>query len=320
MAFEVFIDTVESKKMLKERDKYLVFGQHCTRKYDGEAKELGDQIRITGLGSPTVYQLKKDGTYTASQVFTGSKAGSGKEIIHKSLPAAEEVIGNSVTLKVEQMSVWNIFLGDLDKMLAEKAQEKISMLRTKVSKKLAFAQDQYIAKTIVNFADAQNSGTTAYKANGVYLTAKDAASDADGTSTKAFNILDFVDEQVQIFNERDYGDGVELFAECTPKFWRRLKKALRQIDTDNSKVVRGRECTEYNGIYFFKTNNAVVDNVEYFILRTGDAVAFFDPVTHSEKYRVENGFGDGWKGFNLYDAGIVEPKAMLWSKISGYAD
>lgn len=309
MAFEVFINTVESKKMLKERDKYLVFGQHSTRKYEGEAKQLGDQIRITGLGSPTVYQLQKDGTYTANQVFQGSKAGSGKEVIHKSLPEAEEIIGNSVTLKVEQMSVWNIMLGELDKMLAEKAQEKINAYRTKIAKKLANEQDKYIAKTIVNFKDAENPNAL----NGVSLSA------TEGVSGSTY-ILDFIDAQVQVFNERDYGDGVELFAECTPGFWRRLKKALRNIDTDNSQVVRGRKCTEYNGIYFFKTNNANVAGAEYFVLRTGDAVAFFDPVTFNEKYRIQNGFGDGWKGFNLYDAGIVEPKAMLWTKITGYAN
>ena len=309
MAFEVFINTVESKKMLKERDKYLVFGQHSTRKYEGEAKQLGDQIRITGLGSPTVYQLKKDGTYTASEVFQGSKAGSGKEVIHKSLPEAEEIIGNSVTLKVEQMSVWNIMLGELDKMLADKAKEKINAYRTKIAKKLALEQDKYIAKTIVNFKPAENPNAK----GGVSLSA------TEGVSGSTY-ILDFIDAQVQTFNERDYGDGVELFAECTPGFWRRLKKALRGIDTDNSKVVRGRECTEYNGIYFFKTNNAKVDGIEYFVLRTGDAVAFFDPVTFNEKYRIQNGFGDGWKGFNLYDAGIVEPKAMLWTKVTGYAN
>mgnify|MGYP001157848118 FL=1 len=315
MAYEKFIETVESKLMLKERDKYLVFGDHCTRRYEGEVKKRGDQIVIPGLGAPTVYQLQKDGTYTANQVGAGSIAGKGKDVIHKGIPDPEEIPNSEVRLQVNQMAVFNFMVGDIDKELTSKY-GLMGAYRKKVGKLIAEQQDQYIAKSIVNFADSENNATDTYtKGTGAHLTAQ---STNTVSSTTYCNILDFIDEQIEGFNNVNIGDDIEIVGECTPKFWRYLKKALREIDTNNSKLIRGREVTMYNGIPFFKTVHAKVDNNEYLIIRTTDSVAFFDPLMHIEPYRVEKGFSDCLKGFNLYDCGIVEPKAIKWSKILGY--
>ena len=54
MSWQNFIPAVEVKKLLKERDKYLILGAHCTREYEGEVKKAGDRVKITGIGSPTI--------------------------------------------------------------------------------------------------------------------------------------------------------------------------------------------------------------------------------------------------------------------------
>jgi hypothetical protein len=314
MAYEKFIQAVESKLMLKERDKYLVFGDHCTRKYEGEIKGKGDQIVIKGLGHPTIYQLQKDGTYAASAVGANSAAGTGKSVIHNGLPDAEEIVNGEVRLTVNQIAAFNFMVGDIDKELTSQF-GLMGKYRQKTGKDIAEVQDAYIAKTITGFADSENNATINYtKGTGTYITAG-----ATNTDTNVYhNILDFIDEQVEGFNNVNIGDEIEVVAEVTPTFWRHLKKALRTIDTNNSKMIKGRETVMYNGIPFFKTVNAKVSGNEYCIIRTVDSVAFFDPLMHVEPYRKEKGFADCLKGFNLYDCGIVEPKAIKWSKILGY--
>jgi hypothetical protein len=316
MAYERFIETVEAKKLLQERDKYLIFGDHCTREYEGEIKKRGDQIRIRGLGTPTIYQLTKDGSYAANAVGAGSFSGKGKDVVHKGIPTAEEIGDSEILLKVDQIALFNYMIGDIDKELTSKY-GLMEKYRQKTAREMADVQDKYIAKMITGFAGSENTGTSYYTpGTGARLTAGAAA--ADASSNQHYNILDFIDEQVEGFNVENIGDDVKVVGECTPKFWRYLKKALRTIDTDNSKLIKGREVTEYNGIPFFKTNNAKVGSNEYVIIRTVDSVAFFDPLMHIEPYRLQEGFADALKGFNLFDAGIVEPKAIKWSKILSY--
>jgi hypothetical protein len=58
---------------------------------------------------------------------------------------------------------------------------------------------------------------------------------------------------------------------------------------------------------------------EYVFIRTKDSVAFFDPLTEIVPYQPEKGFGDALKGFNLFDASVIDDKACRFAKISGYA-
>ena len=131
--YGAYIGEIETKKMLKERDKHLVFVEHCTREWEGEIKHRGDSVRINGIGSPTVYSLTKNGTYTSTNAEFNVPAGSsynGKEVIHRAIPDWEEVSTYTVNLPVLQEAVWNYGVGDLDKqMMSEKGM--VSKLRTK---------------------------------------------------------------------------------------------------------------------------------------------------------------------------------------------
>lgn len=312
MAYEKFIKSIESKKLLKERDEYLVFGRHCTKDYTGEVKEKGDQITIKGLGSPTIYTLETDGTYTAHAVGTNSVAGTGKDVIQKGIPDAEEIKNTSVKFTINQINLWNFMIGDIDQEYT-KENGLMAKYRTKTAKSHALVQDAYIAKLITGFADCESTDATDYtKGTGVYLTPGDTY-----TATNTYhNILNFIDAQVQLLSER--GITGKLYGEGTPKFMRYLRQALATLRTDNTKILDGREVTPYSDIDFEKTNNAKLSGVEYFILRTDDSVAFVDAIAENEAYRPEKAFADAWKGFDLYDAAIIEPKACIWTKVLGY--
>jgi len=318
MAFEHFVGAVEASAMLKERDKHLVLADHCNRDYEGEIAKEGDKVKVKGLGNPTVYSLQKDGTYAANALGTGSVAGRGKDIIQKGIPDAEDVNGYELELPVNQLATWNFRVGDIDK---EQAKQKnlISDYRVKTGKKLADTQDKYIAATITGFKDCELETKTGIYTNGtgLYLTA--AASNTADTKNYV-NIRKYVDYVIEVLGKNGVLDSEEVYGECPYSFVRLLRESLRTLDTDNSKMIKGREAVIYDNITFIPTINTAVNNFDYVIIRTKDSVTFFDPLTTYEAYRPEKGFSDCLKGFNLYDAGIVEPKTCRWGKILGYQD
>lgn len=295
--YEAYISPIETKKMLKERDKHLVFVEHCTREWEGEIKHRGDSVRINGVGSPTVYTLTKDGKYNATPSNGAYVSGSvlGKDIIHRNIPDWEEVATYTVNLPVNQEAVWNYGVGDLDQqMMSDKGM--VAKLRNKQAKRLADIQDKYVASVMAGFTPAKYASTATY--------------------VDAETVLDLLDAIVLRLNEQDVSDSEQLYCECSPKFWSILKKAYRDLDTDNSGLLAHRKLGRYNDIIIAKTNNAVVGSKEYIYVHTKDAVAFFDPLTTNEAYRPQGGFADAVKGFSWYDAGIVDSKALCVAEVT----
>lgn len=311
--YGAYIGEIETKKMLKERDKHLVFVEHCTREWEGVIKHRGDSVRINGIGSPTVYSLTKDGKYTvtngtngAAGSITSSTSGStGKNIIHRNIPDWEEVSTYTVNLPVNQEAVWNYGVGDLDQqMMSEKGM--VAKLRTKQAKKLAEIQDRYVATVMANFEGSKYTEGTGEDIISEFTINED-------------NVLDMLDSIVLRLNEQNVSDSEQLYCECSPKFWSILKKAYRDLDTDNSGLLAHRKLGRYNDIIIAKTNNAVLTSggttSEYIYVHTKDAVAFFDPLTKNEAYRPQGGFADAVKGFCWYDCGIVDKNALCVAKV-----
>lgn len=298
--YEAYIGEIETKKMLKERDKHLVFVEHCTREWEGVIKHRGDSVRINGIGSPTVYSLKDDGTYGTTSAYTiagsnGKLPQAVKDTIHRNIPEWEEVSTYSVNLPVLQEAVWNYGVGDLDQqMMSEKGM--VTKLRNKQAKRLAEIQDRYVASVMAGFT---------------------ASSYGAETTVTVENILDLLDDIVLKLNENNVSDSEQLYCECSPRFWSILKKAYRDLDTDNSGLLAHRKLGRYNDIIIAKTNNAVIsEGNEYIFVHTKDAVAFFDPLTKNEAYRPQGGFADAVKGFSWYDCGIVDANALCVAKVT----
>ena len=315
MSYENFIPNVEIASILKEREKYLIMAQHCTRKYEGAISKAGDSVTIYVEGNPTIYVFEADGTYSANgndangNPMTGNIAGSGKNLVQGGIPNAEALAYGEIILKVNKIALFNVEVGDIDQRLASK-KNLMGSIRRSIARQLAIQEDEAIAKTILNYKQSEVKSS-------IYNPATTAI--VSGTaSANQVNILDLVDMMVEEFNTEDVADDVELVCEFSPKGWRFLKAALRSVDTDNSAILRKRKCPTYNGVYFFKTNRMVRmvsgAKTHYMIFRTLDSVAFFDPFMHIEPYRAEKGFKDCLKGFQLFDCGIVKPKEVKWFK------
>ena len=308
MSFETFIKDVEAKKLLNERDKYLCLADHCTREWEGEIKKQGDEVIIYGINRPTVWQLTADGTYS-NGIGTNSLKGKGRDIVQKGIPDAEELTGFEIKCPVNQISLFNFMVGDIDEQQSS-VKGMLNRARPKAAQEMAEQQDARVRDVIVGTSECRVTGE-AY-ANAIKLTSGVAGSGE-------INILDFIDEVVEQLKYNNVKDSEKIYGECSPAFIRRLKTALRGIDTNNSSIVRGRAVTTYNGIEFYSSNlmrNA--EGEEYVFLRTGDSVAFFDPLTDMVPYAPEKGFADAIKGYTLYDAHVVDKKACKFAQISGY--
>ena len=312
MPYANFIEAVEAKKLLTERDKHLILAHHCTREWEGEIKKRGDSVIVKGLGRPTIYKLEKNGAYSANGVGKGSVAGSGKDVIHKGIPDAEEIKGYERKFEVNQMAVFNFMVGDIDE---QQSSEKgiIAKSRPKAAQDIAAIQDEHVRNVITANKNCILSGSDFQKdgvANAVKLSCETTV------SSGYIHILDFIDEVIMQLRQNNVKDSEQIFGEASPAFIRRLKTALIRVDTNNTKIVRGREVVSYNGVDFSMSNVMTEnDNTDYCFIRTGDSVAFFDPLTKIVPYRPEKGFGDALKGFNLYDAGVIDEKACKFIKI-----
>lgn len=318
MSWQNFIPAVESKKLLKERDKRLTLVAHCTREYEGEVKELGDRVKIFGVGSPTIYTMEKDGTYTANQVGPGSIAGTGKNIIQGGIPDVEDIEDIEVEIQLNQMAVWNYGVGDVDAALMGGKKSKMNALRRNQGKKLAQEHEKYVAKLMSGFMPCRFKGeegnrTASGVATNVFYIGKAFDATKGSETTTPCNLTDFV---VQKMNENGVDDTEKLVMECSPRFWRLFKAEYRDLDTNNSKLLSGRRLGDYNDIDICKTNDTRILGAdgkihEYVFVRTLESVAFLDPLTKQEAYRPQKAFKDAVKGFNLYDGAITDPKGLM---------
>ena len=98
MSYKNFIPRVWAKSIQHELEKAHVFAEDCNKEYEGTVSNLGDTVKILGVGRPTI---------------TTQKGGKIK------LTGAEEVESTSVSMPIEHVSYFNYEIDDIDKAQAE---------------------------------------------------------------------------------------------------------------------------------------------------------------------------------------------------------
>ena len=100
----------------------------------------------------------------------------------------------------------------------------------------------------------------------------------------------------------------------SPRFYKLFKQAYINKDTDNSAMLENGRVAMYGNVTVKLSNNVertedgAVDNI---MIRTKRAIAFVNPLTHTEAYRPEKSFADAVKGFVLFDGKVVRPKEII---------
>jgi len=279
MSFQNFIPTIWNKQINLELERLCVFAEDCNRQYEGDVKELGDQVKILGVGKPTITTI------------TRSEANND-------IGAAESITDTSIFLQINQLSYFHYIIGDIDKAQAVKGITEA--IQTETSEELANTIDQYIA----GFSTTAK-GATLLDASAVEITA---------TSSDAGYVLTKIDEALQKLYENDVKQNTDVILTCSPRFYFILKRAYVNLDTDNHALLKNGFVGQYGTVKVKMSNNVLTANSgaeDLIQVKTTRAIAFVHPYTHSEAYRPDLKFADAIKGYILYDAKIVRPKEMI---------
>ena len=280
MSYKNFIPTVWNEAINRELEKDCVFVEDCNRKYEGDVKQIGDSVRILGVGKPTIKHI--------------ARADATKDI-----DAPEEIEDTSVTMNINQIAYFNYMVGDIDKKQAVGG--VMEALNEESGEGIADDIDQYIA----NLAK-QKEAVKLYD-SALKVVAKET------TTSGEIYVLDALDKALEALYKNNVKATTKIVATVSPTFLTLLKKAYRFEDTNNSKLMKNGYVGMYNTIKIKMSNNVAKDanGNELIQVKTQRAIAFANPLTHTEPYRPEKKFADAVKGFTLYDAKIVRPKEMF---------
>lgn len=212
--------------------------------------------------------------------------GDGK--LH-ALNEPEEIQGSSILLPIRQVAQFNFAVGDIDKAIAKGNLYETYMTETK--EEIASKQDAYMASLIAH-----------KNIKGIKKT----------TAVDKTNVLDYLDETLLTLKENDVNKNMQVVVTASPKFVDILRKAYRELDTNNSELLKNGYVGKYNSMIIKESNhNFKSGDYEYVQVKTRRAIAFVKPYIHLEPYRIEKHFKDAVKGYAIYDGIPVRPKEAL---------
>ena len=273
MAYSNFIPSVWEESINRELERACVFVEDCNRQYEGLVSKKGDSIHILGVGKPTIKSIERENA-------------SGE------IDEAEEINDTSVIMNLNQIRYFNYKVGDIDK--AQAVGGLMDALSAETSEGLANEMDKFIA----GMATDTNVPVLTEEAT---LITKD-------------NVLSIIDDAIQKLQENDVNMACGITLTVSPRFYKLFKQAYIGKDTDNSEALKNGKVAMYGNVTVKLSNNVAkteggaVDNI---MLRTKRAIAFVNPLTHTEAYRPEKSFADAVKGFALFDGKVVRPKEIV---------
>lgn len=269
MSYANFVPKIWAKAIERELERKLVFAEDCNRQYEGDVKQMGDTVKILGVGKPTISKQK------------------GGSII---LPDAETVEDTSVEMQINTVAYFNFLVDDIDKRQAVGG--LMDALNTEATQELASEMDKDIA-ALAGTRDAKK----------LY---------SDYKAVNADNVLGTLDLALQMLHENDVPADAKIVATVPPWFLTHLRTAYTKLDTDNSDLLKNGKVGRYNNILIKMSNNVnSTTSGSNIMVRTERAVAFANPLTHTEPYRPEKRFSDAVKGYVLYGTKIVRPKELM---------
>lgn len=273
MAYTNFIPSVWAESINRELERVCVFAEDCNRQYEGEVASKGDSVHILGVGKPTIRTMER-----------ANASGNIED--------AEEVADTSVILNINQIRYFNYKVGDIDK--AQAVGGLMDVLSQETSEGLANEIDKYIANMVTDESVAKLA---------------EAA-----TKVTKDNVLSILDDAIQMLQENDVSIAKGVTVTVSPRFYKLFKQAYIDKSTDNTGDLKNGKVAMYGNVTVklsnnvCKTDEGATDNI---MIRTKRAIAFVNPLTHTEAYRPEKSFADAVKGFALFDGKVVRPKEII---------
>ncbi len=273
MAYSNFIPTVWSESINRELERACVFAEDCNRQYEGLVSKKGDSVHILGVGKPTIKSLERE---DASGVIDD----------------AEEIDDTSVILGINQIRYFNYKVGDIDK--AQAIGGLMDTLSEETSEGLANEIDKFIGEM------ALDESVPKLNESAVLVTKE--------------NVLSILDDAIQALQENDVSMASGVTVTVSPRFHKLFKQAYVSNATANTDALKNGKVGMYGNVTVKLSNNVskteagAVDNI---MMKTKRAIAFVNPLTHTEAYRPEKSFADAVKGYALFDGKVVRPNEII---------
>ncbi len=127
-------------------------------------------------------------------------------------------------------------------------------------------------------------------------------------------VYDWLKDLPEALQENDVNMASGVTVTVSPRFYKLFKQAYSAVDTDNSDMLKNGKVATYGNVTVKLSNNVAksdsgaTDNI---MIRSKRAIAFVNPVTHTEAYRPEKSFADAVKGYALFDGKVVRPKEII---------
>lgn len=286
MSYETFIPTIWNETINRELERLCVFAEDCNRQYEGDVKQKGDSVKILGAAKPTIHRLVRK-----------TKGDDEYKNTTADIADPEELDGTEDIMYIRQVAYFNYMIGDIDK--AQAINGVMESLSQETSEGLANEIDTYISALAVD-----NKVTKLH----------DEAVKVVDTKGQAGYVLSILDQAIQKLYENDVNPTTEIVVTVSPRFYTLFRSAYIDRDTNNSSMMKNGKVGMYGNVTVkmsnnvHKTDDGATDNI---MIRTKRAIAFVNPLTHTEPYRPEKKFADAVKGFTLFDAKVVRPKEII---------
>lgn len=280
MSYDNFKPTIWSGIMLHECKEKSVYRADCWEEFTGEIKKAGDEIVFSSVASPSL--THKD----------TSVDGTNPDV-----PNLEEPDTTALHMKIQQLDMFNFGISDIDQMQTQG--DLLKRMISKTNEAIASAHDRHIALQAKNATNMFGSGTTKKVVTGT-------------ASSGEINVLDLLDDMAEKMSLANVGEGAKIVLNCSYKFFKLLRKALREVDTDNSSLIENGRFRRVNDIIIKPSVNCAVETIggnacDHLFLRTNFAVGFADGMERLVPYQPEKKLGDAVKGASLYQAKILLP-------------
>ena len=124
MSYQNFIPTVWAEGIERQLTQLNVFVEDCHREYEGKVKEIGESVKINGVGRPSVHRI--------------ARANRNNDI-----PDVEELEDYSILMPIDQMLVINYKINDIDEAQAKNG--IMEALQGETSEAINDEIDSYVA-------------------------------------------------------------------------------------------------------------------------------------------------------------------------------
>jgi hypothetical protein len=302
MALNEFIPEIWSAKVLVALEKAHVYASLANRDYEGEIANMGDTVRISGIGEITVSNYTKDTDITAPQGLTDAQTA----------------------LTISQAKYFNFALDDVDSRQSV-AKNILDIAAERAAYDVADLVDQYVAGFYTDAPSANCVGSS-----GSFVTPALPTQANVGGGTTVYDYLVVLNQYLTQSLVPKQGR----WAVIAPWMTTQLVNDIRftgfntpdarqtiltnKLDASGGNLGMDAYLGKIASMDVYESNNAphlggtvgITSSQDVVLAGHSMGLAFAENLAKVEAYRPPYRFADAIKGLHLYGAKTVRPQAL----------